>query len=247
MPKIDKSFPYFNRKPGEFISLKSPDPQRYSRHGAGELNPYSKSNCWRIHTYSKEFGDNVTNDPLEGDHFEGTIRTGFYEIASDGSTINEDFKPYRFEVGKDNIELHMATKALNNLERCQLEMPGDDGTIEYSDVILTSTFNKQSLRQSVIRQKSLANFMKACERIFNITGKSVYVLNPTKCQIRKLIKSETNKTVLKELTTSPFFEPKVIKKTLDTLKIEVWDHNWTNSDPTFAKQTKQWFPNINPS
>ena len=85
---------------------------------------------------------NVTNDLLEGDHFEGTIGTGFYEIASDGSIINEDFKRFRFEVGKDNIELHMATKLLNNLERCQLEMPRDDGTIEYSDVILTSTFNK---------------------------------------------------------------------------------------------------------
>ena len=44
---------------------------------------------------------------------------------------------------------------------------------------------------------------------------------------------------------SPFFELKVIKKTLDTLKIEVWDNNWTNSDPTYAQQTKQWFPNIN--
>ena len=75
----------------------------------------------------------------------------------------------------------------------------------------------------------------------------MYLIQPNVCQVRKLIKSETNKTVLKELTKSPFFEPKVLKKTLDTLKTAVWDHNWTNSDPTFAKQTKQLFPNINPS
>ena len=59
-----------------------------------------------------------------------------------------------------------------------------------------------------------------------------------------MIKVNTTNTAQKTLTTSPFFEPKVIKKTLDTLKSAAWDHNWTNSDPTFAEQTKQWFPNI---
>ena len=54
----------------------------------------------------------------------------------------------------------------------------------------------------------------------------------------------TNYAAAISLATSPFFEPKVIKKTLDTLKSAAWDHNWTNSDPTFAEQTKQWFPNI---
>ena len=39
-------------------------------------------------------------------------------------------------------------------------------------------------------------------------------------------------------------EPKIIKKTLDSLKIAVWDHKWSNSNPTLAEQTKQWFPNI---
>ena len=65
----------------------------------------------------------------------------------------------------------MASKALNNLERCQLALSKDDGTIEYSDVIIISTFNKESLTQSIIRQKSLSNFIKACRRISDITGK----------------------------------------------------------------------------
>ena len=85
------------------------------------------------------------------------------------------------KAGKDNIELCMATKALNNLERSQLETPEIDGTTDFSDVILTSTFSKESLIQPVIRQKSLANFMEACKRISNIIGKPIYVLNPTKC------------------------------------------------------------------
>ena len=59
-----------------------------------------------------------------------------------------------------------------------------------------------------------------------------------------LNKVSTTNTAQNVLTKSPFFEPKVIKKTLDTIKIEIWDHDWTNSDPIFAEQTKQWFPNI---
>ena len=74
----------------------------------------------------------------------------------------------------------MATKALNNLERSQLEIPKDDGTKDYSDVIITSTFCKESLIQLVIQQDSLASFVKACKRITKLTGKPVYVLNPFK-------------------------------------------------------------------
>ena len=139
----------------------------------------------------------------------------------------------------------MATKALNNLERSQLEIPKVDGTKDYSDVIITSTFCKESLIQLVIRQDSLASFVEACKRISKLTGKPVYVLNPIKkCHIRSIIKDSITNIAQNVLTKSPFFEPKVIKKKLDTLKIETWDIDWTNSDPTFAEQTKQWFPNI---
>ena len=62
--------------------------------------------------------------------------------------------------------------------------------------------------------------------------------------IRKLTKVVTTNTAQNILTNSPFFEPKVIKKTLDILKTVQWDHNWTNLNPTYAQQTKIWFPNI---
>ena len=121
-----------------------------------------------------------------------------------------------------------------------------DGTKDYSDVILNSTFNKQSLRQNIVRQETLANFLKACKRIFDITGKPVYVLNPTKCQIRKLLKANTINTAQTPLNTSPFYDTKVVKNKLDILKTAQWDYNWTNTDPVFAQQTKQWYPNIDP-
>ena len=115
MSKIEKCFPYFKWKPGNFTWLKSPDSQRFSRQGAGELDTFNQSNCWRIHTYSKELGGNDKNNPAEVDFIDGTIGAGYYEVASDRTIINNDFKHFRFEVGKENIELHMATIALNNL------------------------------------------------------------------------------------------------------------------------------------
>ena len=56
--------------------------------------------------------------------------------------------------------------------------------------------------------------------------------------------SQLNNTAQIALTNSPFFDPKVIKKALDVLKIAEWNHKWTQSDPTLALQTKQWLPNI---
>ena len=77
---------------------------------------------------SKALEDNDKIDPDEDDSIEGTIGAGYFEVASDGTIINDEFKRFRFEVGKENIELHMATKALNNLDRCQLTVPMEDGT-----------------------------------------------------------------------------------------------------------------------
>ena len=71
-----------------------------------------------------------------------------------------------------NIELAEATKLLSQLDETQLKMIINEQPL-YSDVIVVSNFSKTSLNKRLIQQATLANFLKECKRVSEITGNRV--------------------------------------------------------------------------
>ena len=221
-PSIDRCHTYFNWQPGQYINFKSPDPANLV-HPGGIKHPYANGDCWRIHTAAIDKVD-------YSNQLDGTICTGFMELTNDGVPLNDEFKQFRSEVGKDNIEMYMATKALNNLGNDQLKILQPDGSYKYSEVILTGTFNRLGLMNPLIKQKTMANLIEACKRIYNITHKAVYILKPVPCQARNKLKESIEQAFNNPIEKGLFYNPKLLNNTFKSHHlIEEWDRQWTTS------------------
>ena len=240
--KADWCYSHYNWTPGKHISTVNPDKLNYTQTW-GVKNPYPMGPCWRIHTDCIELTSNDRQtDPDKDDRI--TLGVGSCEVDEGGHILYKSIKHFNKEVGKENIELAEATQMLSQLCPTQLKNTINGQTVN-SDVIVFSNFSKASLNSRLIQQATLANFLKECKRVSEITGNRVYVLNAQAktTRGRKILKEWIlEEAPTKQIEKSPFYDTTLMHTTLNEFKLEEWNNRWANLDE--AKQTKLWFPRI---
>ena len=240
--KADWCYSHYNWTPGRYISTVNPDRLNYTQKW-GVKNPYPMGPCWRLHTNCIELTSNDRHsDPETDDRV--TLGVGSCEVDDDGNVLYKSIRHFNKEVGKENIELAEATKLLSQLDDTQLKITINEQPL-YSDVIVVSNFSKASLNKRLIQQATLANFLKECKRVSEITGNRVYVLNAQAkiTQGRKILKDWIlEEAPTKTIEKSPFYDATLMHTVLNEFKLEEWNKRWSSLDE--AKQTKLWFPRI---
>ena len=187
--------------------------------------------CWRINAVAKEWDD--------------SIGVSYILITPDDHVLEEVSKRYRIEVGVEGILLHQITSALDSLlEDITMLTPG-------SNVVVGSSFSRKLLASPLIQRKSLSDLVLKSRLIRQRTGNPVYFVKNQKCEGKDHVIELTRTARELDLSPSPFYSPKAVRKLLQDYRDTLWHNEWVNSGTyhsmtnrqlPFAYQTKLWFP-----
>ena len=120
-----------------------------------------------------------------------------------------------------------------------------------SNVVVSSGLLRTQLASPLIRRESLADLVIKCSQIRQRTGNPVYFVSHAKCKARERAMELLEAARTLELSPSPSYDPKAIRKMLNNHREARWQEEWVNSGTyysmtnrllPYAYQTKQWFP-----
>ena len=123
--------------------------------------------------------------------------------------------------------------------------------VQGSNVVVGSSFSRKLLASPLIRRKSLADLVTKSRQISQRTGNPVYFVKNDKCKGKEHVSELTRSARDLNLSASPFYNPKAVKKLLQNYRDSLWNDEWVNSGSyhsmtnrqlPYAYQTKQWLP-----
>ena len=97
------------------------------------------------------------------------------------------------------------------------------------DVVVGSSSSRTLLATPLIRRKSLADLVIKTRQISQRTGNPVYFVKNDKCKGKEHVSELTKSAIDLNLSASPFYNPRVVKKLLENYRDTLWHEEWVNS------------------